>query len=404
MLAADHRWQWEEWCDARSIPRTRISEVKQIAADGFRLARDRSSAVREFGALLLDAQYSSEVIAGALAAGLTVGTPAERAGAFPLTWSTDPLADALIGTFVKVLVRFRPDDSEEIREGQWEKLAALKQEKARFEAALPTVMVMQEMPEPRPTFVLRRGAYDAPTEKVERGVPAVLPPLLKEFPNNRLGLANWLVSAEHPLTARVQVNRYWQMLFGTGIVRTVEDFGAQGEPPSHPELLDWLATEFRNGTGSSSDLAAQNPLATARGTVPAQWDLKSLLKTIVMSATYRQSSKITPELLQRDPNNRLLAHGPRFRLSAEMLRDQALFASGLLVEKLGGPSVKTYQPADVYKGLVFGSTVYDQEKGEGLWRRSLYTFWKRTILSPNMLVLDATARSGAPPQHFPSCF
>lgn len=125
MLAADHRWQWEEWCDARSIPRTRIAEVKQIAADGFRLARDRSSAVREFGALLLDAQYSSEVIAGALAAGLTVGTPAERAGAFPLTWSTDPFADALIGTFVKVLVRFRPDDSEEIREAQWEKLAAL---------------------------------------------------------------------------------------------------------------------------------------------------------------------------------------------------------------------------------------------------------------------------------------
>lgn len=281
-----------------------------------------------------------------------------------------PLAQRTEGQRLKVQNAFLTQAASAEARAALEKLAALKQEKAKFEAAFPTVMVMQEMPEARPTFVLRRGAYDAPTEKVDRGVPAVLPPILKEFPNNRLGLAQWLVSAEHPLTARVQVNRYWQMLFGTGIVKTVEDFGAQGEPPSHPELLDWLATEFHSNG----------------------WDVKALLKTIVMSATYRQSSKITPELLQHDPNNRLFAHGPRFRLPAEMLRDQALFASGLLVEKLGGPSVKTYQPADVYKGLVFGSTVYEQEKGDALWRRSLYTFWKRTILSPNMLVLDATAR------------
>ncbi len=274
-------------------------------------------------------------------------------------------------------------------------LAALKEQRAKLLAALPTVMVMQELPEPRPTFVLRRGAYDLPSEKVERGVPAVLPPLPKEFPNNRLGLAKWLVSAEHPLTARVQVNRFWQMLFGTGLVKTVEDFGAQGELPSHPELLDWLACEFRGGEGEKGRRGEKETPQPAIHN--PQWDVKALLKTIVMSATYRQSSKRNPQSAIRDPqsddpNNRLLARGPRFRLPAEMLRDQALFASGLLVDKLGGPSVKTYQPADVYKGLVFGTTVYDQEKGEGLWRRSLYTYWKRTILSPNMLVLDATAR------------
>ncbi len=268
-----------------------------------------------------------------------------------------------------------PAEAQPIRQN----LAKLKKQRTSFIAALPTVMVMQELPEPRPTFVLKRGAYDAPGEKVERGVPAVLPPLPKEFPNNRLGFAQWLVSAEHPLTARVQVNRFWQLLFGTGLVKTVEDFGAQGELPSHPELLDWLAVAFRAGDTESK---IQNP----------KWNMQALLKTILMSATYRQTSKVTPNLQQRDPHNWLLARGPRFRLSAEMLRDQALFVSGLLVEKLGGPSVKTYQPADVYKGLVFGTTVYDQVKGEGLWRRSLYTYWKRTILSPNMLVLDATAR------------
>ncbi len=279
-------------------------------------------------------------------------------------------------------------------------LGELKQQRAGFVAEFPTVMVMQELSEPRPTFVLRRGAYDLPGEKVERGVPAVLPPMPRGFPNNRLGLARWLVAPEHPLTARVQVNRYWQMLFGTGLMRTVEDFGAQGEPPSHPELLDWLAVAFREG--SFETIAAERRTVNeSKGSAgkaqraslgKERWDMKALLKAILLSATYRQSSRMTPELLQRDPQNRLLAHGPRFRLSAEMLRDQALFVSGLLVEKRGGPSVKTYQPADAYKGLVFGTAAYAQEKGEGLWRRSLYTYWKRTILTPNMLVLDATAR------------
>jgi len=285
------------------------------------------------------------------------------------------------------------------------KLAGLKKQKLSFEDGLPTLMVMEEMPTARPTFLLKRGAYDAPGEKVERGVPAALSPMPAGFPNNRLGFARWLVSPDHPLTSRVAVNRFWQMLFGEGLVRTAEDFGSQGEPPSHPELLDWLATEFhdgagRYGTGSGSDLAGSpqrgtrgNPLATARGTEPVAWNVKALLKTIAMSATYRQSSKLTPQLQQRDPDNRLLARGPRYRLSAETIRDQALFVLGLLVEKPGGPSVKPYQPDGLYKDMAFsGLTGYDRDKGEGLWRRTLYTFWKRTVLAPAMQVFDASAR------------
>ena len=204
----------------------------------------------------------------------------------------------------------------------WTRLRELRREKASLEAAVTTAMVMQELPEPRPAYVLKRGSYDARGEKVERGVPAVLPAMPTDWPNNRLGLARWLVSPEHPLTSRVTVNRFWQMLFGVGLVKTVEDFGAQGEAPSHPELLDWMAVEFQQGG----------------------WNMKSMLKTIVSSATYRQSSRITPQLQQRDPENRLLARGPRLRLSAAMIRDQALFVSGLLVEKQGGPSVRPYQP------------------------------------------------------------
>jgi hypothetical protein len=253
----------------------------------------------------------------------------------------------------------------------WKKLRELERERAAIETALTTVMVMQELPQPRPAFVLKRGAYDAPGEKVERGVPAVLPAMAKSWPNDRLGFARWIVSPENPLTARVTVNRLWQMFFGSGLVKTAEDFGAQGEVPSHPELLDWLALEFQqNG-----------------------WDVKALLKTIVLSATYRQSSKITPQFLQRDPENRLLARGPRMRLAAEMIRDQALFVSGLLVEKLGGSSVRPYQPDGLYKDMLFSNmTNYAQEKGEGLWRRSLYTFWKRTVMPPAMQVFDASSR------------
>jgi len=242
---------------------------------------------------------------------------------------------------------------------------------------------MQELPDPRAAHILKRGAYDAPGEKVERGVPAALPAMPAEFPRNRLGLAEWLVNRDHPLTSRVTVNRFWQMLFGTGLVKTVEDFGSQGEPPSHPELLDWLAVEFMN---PEKPAGGNHPPATP-------WNVKALLKTIVMSATYRQSSKETPQLLQRDPENRLLARGPRLRLPAEMIRDQALFISGLLMERVGGPSVRPYQPEGLYKDMAFSNmTSYDTEQGSGLWRRSLYTFWKRTIMPPAMQVFDASAR------------
>ncbi len=249
-----------------------------------------------------------------------------------------------------------------------QQLLVLRRKRERLVESFPTTMVMQEMPVPRDTFVLIRGEYDKHGEKVAPGVPASLPPLPAGLPNNRLGLARWLVDPANPLTARVTVNRYWQMLFGVGLVKTVEDFGSQGEWPSHPELLDWLATEF----------------------VRSGWNVKAILRTIVTSATYRQSSKVSPELLRRDPENRLLARGPRFRLSAEMVRDQALFAAGLLVEKIGGPSVKTYQPASLWKEL--GDTEYKQDHGEKLYRRSLYTFWKRTVAPPNMITFDAAGR------------
>jgi hypothetical protein len=230
-------------------------------------------------------------------------------------------------------------------------------------------MIMQDSATPRETHVLMRGAYDQSGEKVEPGVPAVLPAVQEGLPRNRLGLARWLVDPANPLTARVAVNRLWQMDFGVGLVKTVEDFGSQGEWPSNPELLDWLATEFA-GNG---------------------WNIKALQKTIVMSATYRQSSKVTPELMQKDPENRLLARGPRVRLAAEMVRDNALSVSGLLVDKIGGPSVKPYQPAGLWKELSGGDD-YKQDHGDALYRRSLYTFWKRTAPPPMMMSFDAAGR------------
>jgi hypothetical protein len=257
---------------------------------------------------------------------------------------------------------------QEIREA-WRQLTAARREREQFFESIPTAMVMQEREQPRDTHVLIRGAYDRPGEKVGRGVPAVLPPLPNGAPNNRLGFARWLVDRANPLTARVMVNRFWQMYFGAGLVRTVEDFGSQGEWPTHPELLDWLATEF----------------------MESGWDVKALQKKIVMSATYRQASKAPAETVQRDPENRLLARAPRFRLPAEMVRDQALAMSGLLVEKLGGPSVKPYQPAGLWKELSGGED-YVQDRGENLYRRSLYTYWKRAAPPPAMMAFDAAGR------------
>jgi len=231
-----------------------------------------------------------------------------------------------------------------------------------FEKDLPKVMVMDDA-KPRPTFILKRGGYDKPGDKVEPGVPAVLGlPLPSDTSNNRLALAKWLVDPKNPLTARVTVNRYWQTFFGTGIVKTVEDFGVQGEKPSHPELLDWLATQF----------------------VSSGWNVKAMHRLIVTSATYRQSSKVTPELFEKDPANRLLARGARFRLSSFALRDQALAAGGLLVEKRGGPPVKPYQPKGVWEEMSLDQIKYEPDHGEALYRRSIYTFWRRTVAPTTM--------------------
>jgi hypothetical protein len=252
----------------------------------------------------------------------------------------------------------------------WQELVALREEREAFVEAIPTVMVMQELPQPRPAHILLRGQYDKPGERVWPGVPAsAWTNKDQQMPDDRLAFARWLVEPSNPLTARVTVNRLWQMLFGTGLVKTVDDFGSQGEPPSHPELLDWLATEY----------------------IRLGWNTKALLKLMVSSATYQQSSRATPALVARDPENRLLARGPRVRLSAEAIRDQALFAGGLLVERLGGPSVKPYQPPGLWKELTGGED-YEPDTGENLYRRSLYTFWKRTIAPPTMLTFDASGR------------
>ncbi len=244
-----------------------------------------------------------------------------------------------------------------------------KSERDKYYASLPTVMVMAERKERRDTFVLKRGAYDAPGEKVEPAVPASIGGWKPEYPANRLGLARWIVSRENPLTARVTVNRFWQMLTGMGLVKTIEDFGSQGEWPIHQDLLDWLAVEFMD----------------------SGWNVRHLLHTIVTSATYRQSSRVTPELLQRDPENRLFARSPRHRLSPEMIRDQALAVSGLLVKKTGGPSVKPYQPAGLWQELTGGGG-YKPDTGDGLYRRSLYTYWRRTIAPPAMITFDSPTR------------
>ncbi|MEK0446238.1 MAG: hypothetical protein RLZZ399_1559 [Verrucomicrobiota bacterium] len=250
-------------------------------------------------------------------------------------------------------------------------LADLKKQLAAAEAEIPTTLVMEEMKQPRPTFVLMRGAYDKPGEEVKAATPAVLPAMAADLPPNRLGLARWLVDPANPLPARVTVNRFWQAVFGTGLVASSEDFGAQGEPPSHPELLDWLAGEF----------------------IRSGWDVKAMMRLLVTSSVYRQSSRLTPELRERDPGNRLLARGPRFRLQAEFVRDQALKAAGLLVDKIGGPSVKPYHPPGLYEQVTAGGTgVYRPGVGEDLYRRSLYTYWKRSVPHPGMLVFDAPFR------------
>jgi mono/diheme cytochrome c family protein len=275
-------------------------------------------------------------------------------------------------------------------------LADWKKKRDELDASIPTTMVMQEMEKPRETFLLIRGEYDKKGEKVSASTPEALPPLPKDAPPNRLGLAKWLVDPSHPLTARVAVNNFWQMIFGTGIVKTAENFGFQGERPSHPELLDWLAMEFMGQWVNGSMKKDIDSLTHLPIDSKQPWDIKALLKLIVTSNTYKQSSRVTKELLEKDPENRLLARAPRFRLSAEFIRDQALCVSGLLVEKIGGPSVKPYHPAGLWEEMAFGggftAQKYEQDHGEALYRRSMYTFWKRTVPPPTMQTFDAPER------------
>jgi hypothetical protein len=254
------------------------------------------------------------------------------------------------------------------RDSAWEKHLELRRN-------LPTTMVMTELAEARPAFVLQRGQYDQHGAPVTAGVPeAFNAPWPEGAPRNRLGLAKWFTQPDHPLTSRVVVNRFWAQFFGVGLVKTVEDFGSQGEWPGNLELLDWLAREF----------------------VESGWNVKALLRQIVLSETYRQDSRVTPEQLTRDPENRLLARGPRVRLPAEMIRDHALAISGLLTDRIGGPSVYPYQPKTLYEGLVVGAdypgTKWVESKGDDLFRRSLYTFWKRTVPYPTMTTFDAPDR------------
>ncbi len=248
-------------------------------------------------------------------------------------------------------------------------------------SAIPTTLVMEEMDPPRETHVLVRGDFRNPGERVTAGVPAFLPPLPGDMPANRLALARWLVATNHPLMARVTVNRQIAMFFGNGLVKTLNDFGSQGEWPSHPELLDWLAVQFRDG----------GPIGVGPGVrrEVTPWNMKELVRLIVTSATYRQSAAVTAEKLERDRYNRLLSRGPRLRLDAEFLRDNALAVSGLLDPQIGGPSVKPYQPSGIWDGT---DSKYTQDHGDSLYRRGLYVFWRRSAHYPSFATFDAPNR------------
>ena len=284
--------------------------------------------------------------------------PAYIAKTIPRNRGVDPLLEA-IGYF---------KDKDRDYTKLLQRLLAAQREKVAASNAVTKVMIMDTLPKPRETFQLDKGAYDKPTTtKVSFTTPTVLPAMAQDAPRNRLGLAQWLVSRENPLTARVTVNRFWQSIFGVGLVKTAEDFGVQGEVPPYRELLDWLAAEF----------------------MESGWDVKHLLRLIVTSETYQRSSQFSVRGSQLDPENRLLARGPRFRMPSWMLRDQALTLSGLLKPQLGGPSVKPYQPEGIWEEATFGKKTYQQDHGDALYRRTLYVFWRR-IVGPTLLFDNST--------------
>ena len=339
-----------------------ILNESQFVQEPFRIGGGAGAAAR-FHGLIQDVRVYNVVLTPGEIATLAVSKPLNELAMVPAAQRSKAESDKIRGAFLESAAA-----PAQVRDA-FQKLSKLQTERARYYDGVSIVMVMEDMPKPRETHVLLRGAYDQPGDQVTPGVPAIFPAMPSSLPRNRLGLARWLVDPSNPLTARVAVNRFWQMYFGTGIVKTVDDFGSQGESPSHPELLDWLATEF----------------------VQSGWNVKQMQRLMVTSATYRQASEVTPEIQEKDPENRLLARGPRFRLPAEMVRDQALAISGLLVEKIGGPSVKVYQPEGLWAELTQDQK-YVQDHGDRLYRRSLYTFWKRTIPPPSMANFDAPSR------------
>ncbi len=371
------------------VPTARDLDVSLGSDDGFRLFADgKEVAGREVDRGLARDQDRAKfsVPHGRHAIVMKIVNSGGPAGFY---WSANRPADELGGDLALALV---PADA---RGGEFEhrladawkmsfssayrghqaRVAEITKQLADLESTLPRTMVMQELPMARETFVLERGQYDHPDKnrKVERAVPAFLGALPADAPKNRLTLAKWMTSAENPLVARVAVNRLWESLFGAGLVRTSEDFGHQGEWPSHKELLDWLAVEYRE----------------------CGWDTRKMLRLLLTSATYRQSARARPEMKERDPDDRLLSWFPRKRLWAEAIRDQALYVSGLLVEKLGGPSVKPYQPDGLWQEVAMPASntrFYVRGEGDDLWRRSLYTYWKRACPPPSMLTLDAPTR------------
>lgn len=354
-------WATKAFDPAQRVPRTAV------------LALDKARELPEGSWLIITLRHESRFPAANVGRFRLAATDAEKPVAAPAL--PEVIASALRRTPEQ-----RTDKQQRDLAAHWratapelktvrEALAKIRNEEKKLAESLPITAVMQELEKPRVTHILTRGSFLSPGDPVQPGTPASLHPFATNLPPNRLGLAHWIVDTNNPLTARVIMNQIWEQYFGIGIVETVQDFGTQGEPPSNQRLLDWLAIEFM-----------------ARG-----WDLKVMHKLIVTSATYRQSSHVTPELLQRDPYNRLLARGPRVRLEGEMVRDQALAVSGLLSPKIGGPPVMPKQPAGIWQ-VVYSGDKWETSKGEDQHRRGIYTFWRRTSPYPSMVTFDAPSR------------
>lgn len=314
--------------------------------------------------------YETTKFPRAAGAALADSDASKLPGNLPATLAKVPPAKRGVDGLLEAVAYFKNDGADPGYVRVLEKLLAATRDRNAANTAVTRVMIMDTLAKPRETFVLTRGAYNKPAEKVKAGTPAILPPLKAGANPSRVDLARWLTAREHPLTARVTVNRFWQTFFGIGLVKTAEDFGVQGEKPSHPELLDWLAVYF----------------------MESGWDVKALCRLLVTSDTYRQDSRTSPALHERDPENRLLSRGVRHRLPSWMLRDQALAAAGLLEESAGGPSVRPYQPPGVWEEATFGKISYRQDHGAALYRRSLYIFWRR-IVGPTMFFDNASRQT-----------